>query len=611
VRWALLGIVLIASCRGPSAEPPSTFSFVDHVDRAEREFDETRFRSFRPDGLLSGQVTLGRETRRALMPPLPSRLTFEVEIPPEASLRFGIAVSALGAEVSPAHVEFRVRLDDGGGEPETVFEGIVRRREPNRFFDHEVDLSRWSGSHVRLTLDTSSPNPSDLPMVPYWAHPVVVGSEIAIRAPNVILISLDCVRADHLGAYGYERSTSPRLDELAREAVVFETATAVSSFTHPTHMTMLTGLPPSIHGVSRWRKPDSSVAYLPEILSRAGFRTNGIVSGPLLSQSFGFERGFDVYHAFHDETRAPELADAALEMLRRGRGQPQFLFLHFFDAHWPYWPGDELNTLFGPLSGDTSGLLHKVRNQIPPESDRDVQHMMDLYDAEIVYLDREVGRFFDELRKMGMYESSLILVTADHGEAFLEHGFWEHGQTLYQEMVHVPLLVKWPGEPAPQRVEGLVGQTDLFPTILEAAGIERAASAYAGVSLPRFNERRDSTGREVVLELTWDPLPERPARMLVAFRSERYKYIASFEAPTVDALYSAPVASEELYDLIGDPGETKNLAPGDESTLAVNRKKVLAYLGHARELRATRTGQEVEMDEELRKRLKILGYIER
>jgi hypothetical protein len=99
--------------------------------------------------------------------------------------------------------------------------------------------------------------------------------------------------------------------------------------------------------------------------------------------------------------------------------------------------------------------------------------------------------------------------------------------------------------------------------------------------------------------------------MLVAWRGESTKYIASFEAPTVDALYSAPVASEELYDLIGDPGETKNLAPGDESTLAVNRKKVLAYLGHARELRATRTGQEVEMDEELRKRLEILGYIER
>ncbi len=607
MRWTLPVLVVAACCRGPSAEPPEAFSFVDHVAQAERDFDETRFRSLRPDGRLSGQVTLGRETRRALMPPLPSRLTFDVDVPPDAWLRFGIAVSALGAEVSPAHVEFRVRVDYGG-ETETVFEGIVRRREPNRFFDHEVDLSRWSERRVRLTLDTSSPNPKDLPMVPYWTHPVVAGNEKSSRAPNVILISLDCLRADHLGVYGYHRSTSPRLDELAKEAVVFESATAVSSFTHPTHMTMLTGLPPSIHGVSRWRKPDSSVAYLPEILSRAGYRTNGIVSGPLLSQSFGFERGFDLYHAFHDETRAPELASAALDLLHRGRGQPQFLFLHFFDAHWPYWPGDELNTRFGPLSTDTSGLLEKVRNQIPPESEREIQHMRDLYDAEIVYLDREVGRFLDELKKRKIYENSLIIVTADHGEAFLEHGFWEHGQTLYQEMVHVPLLVKWPGAPAPRRVPGVVSQTDLFPTILEAAGIEPADTPYAGVSLRRLAAERH---QEAVLELTWDPLPDRPARMLVALRSDRAKYIASFEAPTVEALYSAPVASEELYDLIEDPDEMRNLAPGAKDAVETNREKVLAYLARARELRATRAGQEVEMDEELRKRLEILGYLER
>jgi arylsulfatase len=578
---------------------------VDHVDRAERDFDETRFRSFRPDGRLSGQVTLGRETRRAIMPPLPSRLTFEIDVPKEAWLRFGIAVSALGAEVSPAHVEFRVRLDYGD-ETRTVFEGIVRRREPNRFFDHEVDLSRWSGRRVDLTFETSSPNPKVLPMVPYWTHPVMVGSETEARAPNVILISLDCVRADHLGAYGYERSTSPRLDEFAEDAALFETATSVSSFTHPTHMTMLTGLPPSIHGVSRWRKPDSSVAYLPEVLSRAGYRTNGIVSGPLLSQSFGFERGFDIYHAFHDETRAPELAEAAVEMLRRGRGQPQFLFLHFFDAHWPYWPGDELNTLFGPLSGDTSGLLEKVRNQIPPANEREVQHMMDLYDAEIVYLDREVGRFLDELKKSGMYESSLVIVTADHGEAFLEHGFWEHGQTLYQEMVHVPLMVKWPGKSPPRRVASLVSQADLFPTILEAAGIDPPETPYAGVSLSG-----NPAGREAVLELTWDPLPDRPARMLVAWRAERTKYIASFEAPTVDALYSSPIVREELYDLLDDPGETKNLAPQAKDAVAENRKKILAYLERAREIRATRAGGEVELDEETKKRLEVLGYLER
>jgi arylsulfatase A-like enzyme len=233
--------------------------------------------------------------------------------------------------------------------------------------------------------------------------------------------------------------------------------------------------------------------------------------------------------------------------------------------------------------------------------------MRDLYDAEIVYLDREVGRFFDELKKRGMYEDSLILVTADHGEAFLEHGFWEHGQTLYKEMVHVPLIVKWPARRDPRRIASLVSQTDIFPTILEAAGIQPPETSYAGRSL----RRTEGGPREAILELTWDPLPERSARMLVAWRTEQTKYIASFEAPTVDALYSAGIGGEELYDLLKDPGETKNLAATETSTVVQNRERVLAYLARARELRAGRSGQEVELDGETRKRLEILGYIER
>jgi arylsulfatase A-like enzyme len=157
-----------------------------------------------------------------------------------------------------------------------------------------------------------------------------------------------------------------------------------------------------------------------------------------------------------------------------------------------------------------------------------------------------------------------------------------------------------------------VSQTDLFSTILEAAGVDHGESEDEGTPLTDLLDLwPDAADREVVLELTWDPLPDRPARMLVAWRGERTKYIASFEGPTVDALYSSPVVSEELYDLIDDPGETRNLAPGDGDAVAASRKKVLAYLERARELRATRAGADVELDEETRKRLELLGYIER
>ncbi len=248
----------------------------------------------RGDARLISQVTLQQETRQALIPPVPSRLSFEVDLPAKAIMRFSNAVSTLGAEVQAAHVDFRVLLTDESGET-AVFEGSVLRRQPNQWLDREVDLSRWSGSRVRLTLETrarTGDGGKTLPLLPYWANPVVVSGEpLPSTRPNLILISLDCLRADHLGSYGYERDTTPRLDQLASRSTVFETAISASSFTHPTHMTMLTGLPPSIHGVSRWQKPDSSLEYLPELLSTAGYRTSGIVSGPLLSQSFGVREG--------------------------------------------------------------------------------------------------------------------------------------------------------------------------------------------------------------------------------------------------------------------------------------------------------------------------------
>ena len=606
----LLGALTLLTACGNPAPAPDAYALIDHVSEAERDFDEQHLRSIRGDARLVSQVTLQQDTRQALIPPVPSRLSFNVDLPAKAIMRFSNAVSTLGAEVQAAHVDFRVLLSDESGET-AVFEGSVLRRQPNQWLDREVDLSRWSGSRVRLTLETrarTGDGGETLPILPYWANPVVVSGEpLPSTRPNLILISLDCLRADHLGSYGYERDTTPRLDQLASRSTVFETAISASSFTHPTHMTMLTGLPPSIHGVSRWQKPGSSLDYLPDLLSTAGYRTSGIVSGPLLSQSFGFERGFDRYHWFHDTTRANALAEAALQMLERGRGQPQFLFLHFFDIHWPYWPPDEFNTMFGSRAEDASRLLGKVRHQYPPDSDEDIRHVIDLYDGELAYLDREVGRFIDALQDRGLYDNTLIIVTADHGEAFFEHGFWEHGQTLYEEMVHVPLIVKWPAMDRAERIGALVSQSDIFPTLLEAAGLEPRGE---GLALSRYLSDPSPEPRKVISEITWDPLPTRPAYMDVAWRGERYKYIAHFQAPTVDALYTSEIQHDELYDLKDDPEEKRNVLQEVRAEARSGRRAVLDYLARARALRALRGGEDVTLDDELLERLRALGYID-
>ena len=552
------------------------------------------------------------------MPPMPSALSFEVDVPVDPVLRFAIAVSTVGQPGMPVPVEFRVRVDDGSsapGEEELVFDGVVRRREPNVWLDQEVDLTAWSSSRIRLIFETESSKAAErgahLTLLPHWGNPVLSSRSQAVDRPNLILISLDCVRADHLGAYGYERDTSPRIDELAADAMLFETAVSVSSYTHPTHMSMLTGLLPSIHGVSRWKKPDSSVAFLPELLAQAGYRTSGIVSGPLLSQNFGFERGFDDYRVFHDSTRANVLVDTALEMLERGHGQPQFFFLHFFDAHWPYWAPEDFTHRFGPRPTDASGLLHKVRVQLPPESDQDILDLINLYDGELAYLDSEVGRFLDGLKERGLYDSSLIILTADHGEAFYEHGYWEHGQTLYEEMIHIPMIVKWPEDHPIGRVETLVSQIDVFPTLLEGAEVPFEGEARS-LRL-RLEESGNSESREVTVEVTWDPLADRGATMQVAWRGERLKYIASIAAPDVAQLYSSKIATEELYDLRADPKETRNLADELTEETDAYRRTVQRYLARARRLRAERgdTGQDVTLDESTLERLRALGYIGR
>ena len=181
--------------------------------------------------------------------------------------------------------------------------------------------------------------------------------------------------------------------------------------------------------------------------------------------------------------------------------------------------------MFGSRAEDASRLLGKVRHQYPPDSDEDIRHVIDLYDGELAYLDREVRRFIDALQDRGLYDNTLIIVTADHGEAFFEHGFWEHGQTLYEEMVHVPLIVKWPAMERAERIGALVSQSDIFPTLLEAAGIEPRGE---GLALSRYLSDPSPEPHKVISEVTWDPLPTRPAYMDVAWRGERYKYIAHF-----------------------------------------------------------------------------------
>ncbi len=579
LRWLTLagGIVVCIAfgCRqsSPQNEP---FFFAKQVDVAEKNFDRNQFLSYRKDALLSTSVTMSNESRLSLTPPLPSRLTFEVDLPRKPTLQFSTGVSTLGTGGLPAPVAFALYVDVGNGE-EQCFENIVGRGKPNRWMKHQVDLSPWAGKKVRLTFATSvretaftagrkASTVAGQPFLPAWGSPVLDDGSENSKRQDIILISVDCLRADHVSAYGYNRETTPHIDRVAEEGVLFENAMSVSSWTLPTHMSMLTGRMPSQHGLSRRHRRRSDVPYLPEILGRADYETLGVVSGAALSPTFGYAQGFDSYLC-SDGTPADEVTDAALElMLKEGR-RNRFLFLHLFDAHWPYVPPREFLERFSNRPPDISHLQDMVLHRESPKNEEDIQNLKTLYDSEVAFIDQELGRFFGKLKEAELYNDALIIITADHGEGFYEHEMWQHSEILYNEVTHIPLVVKWPDSTPRDRVERLVSQLHIFPTILEGAGLDSPYLEFP--SLHRFT-RDDPSNQErqtVLSEITWEPSEDRGAFVQISVRQNHWKYIVTYQGDIGDEAFVSKKVKEELYDLSRDEGELDNLLPGDNAEI--------------------------------------------
>lgn len=300
---------------------------------------------------------------------------------------------------------------------------------------------------------------------------------------GIVLISIDTLRADHLGAYGYHRDTSPFLDRLAARGVLFERAVAHYPNTLTSHMSLLTGLYPAEHGVF---PPDGvlspSIPTLPELLAAAGWRTAGFVEDGYVNGEYGFERGFS---RWHDEvgrylpTQVEQTIERGVSFLREvaetGEAEPFFLFLHTYAVHDPYdppapfasryWQGPRPAGAFHPVGPEL--LAFNRRQGELPEAAR--EWLVARYDGSIRYADSVLAGFFAQLERLGLTDEVAVVVTSDHGEEFLEHGRLAHTQ-VYDETLHVPLLVIHPGF-EPRRVPTLVQGIDLFPTLLELAGV--------------------------------------------------------------------------------------------------------------------------------------------
>jgi arylsulfatase A-like enzyme len=436
--------------------------------------------------------------------------------------------------------------------------------------------------------------------------------------PNILLVSIDSLRADHVHAYGYRRETTPALDALAAEGARFATAVAPTSWTLPSHLTLLTGLPPERHGVvADGQRLTARALFVSEVLWAAGYTTAGFVSAPYLDAAYGFAQGFDHYDDYtlakrsftdshHGET-GPVIAGLFAEWLagwEAGGGQrPFFAFLHLWDAHYDYTPPPPYDRLFDPdYTGDATADDFERNPRLHAGMDaRDLAHVVALYDGEIRFVDATLARILDQLRGRGILDRTVVVVTADHGEEFFEHGRKGHKQALYDESILVPLVVRYPPRvPAATVVGEQVRLMDVPATILALAEVA-APATFAGRADGPTAAARDLTpwmtaapgARPPALAAFADLVGDAPVP-LAAVRTAERKLIRERRAGGRDA----------LYDLTTDAGEQSPLrAAPDSAALG-------AELSEWRQAWSSdRLATALALSDAQRERLRALGYL--
>lgn len=324
-------------------------------------------------------------------------------------------------------------------------------------------------------------SPDPLPSAPSKAATAAPPSS---KRPNVLLYLIDTLRADRVGAYGSTLGLTPRIDALARQGIVFERTTAASSWTRPSTASILTGLPPGVHGANRLdRRLPPAARTLAEALQEAGYRTAGFSANAHITTAFGFAQGFDHFEYLDELARGDALGGRALAWLDETAAAPDrgpapfFLYLHAIDPHAPYEPPEDFRRRFAENVPAGSGSLAKVEevyralDRRRPEARALVERMAPLYDAEVAGIDRSFGALLDQLDRRGRLDETLVVVISDHGEEFGEHGGLGHGKTLYREVLDVPWIVRLPGQTAGRRIATPAAHLDVMPTILAALGL--------------------------------------------------------------------------------------------------------------------------------------------
>jgi len=536
------------------------------------------------------------DDRVALLAPTGTSYRFEVTLPTVAPyLEVGLGYLHDNSE-SSTEVRFEVAVESSGGR-DVVLDSVVVVRKDGRFDDRDIDLGRWAGEDVALVLSTQALTP-EVSTWSAWAAPEIVSRKGREAGWDVILISLDTLRADHLSSYGYNRPTSPALDSLGERGLRFDKAVSSSPWTRPAHRSLFSGLYPIAR--QGLRSPPLALH-----LWRAGYRTVAVTGGGQIRPDFGFAAGFESYRT---EDWLPADGEGIASLWESARGRKQFLFLHSYAIHDPYLHHRFTDGLPRGRLGE-SFSKRGDRNRLKSLTAEEQTYVEALYDGGIAYADEQLGLVLEKLDDVGALERAIVIVTSDHGEQFWEHRGWGHGFTVYDHQLLVPLIVYLP--PALRRELGAdalgegsviaqqVRSIDLYPTILDLLGVD-LPHPVQGLSLRPLLEGRSMPDIEAFSESTNIP------RERKSLRSDSLKLVRVSGKKKWEE--EGPAPSWELYDLRRDPREQNDLSAQYPDIVEFLSARMLQIMYGSDE-----SERDVEVpddiDDRLREELAALGYL--
>jgi arylsulfatase A-like enzyme len=444
------------------------------------------------------------------------------------------------------------------------------------------------------------------PASPPPEDPRVAALRRALANANVLLVILDATAARHVGAYGYVRRTTPEIDRIAADGVVFEQAFTPAVYTLAAMSSLWTSRYPDEHRDVEPRTASLERARftLPDLLSAQGIVTAGFVANGMAGPGFGFDRGFaefrEIYREFGQSADADSFRQVLPPWLAAHKDRRFFAYLHYREPHWPYDPKPPFDTAFGPDGPIPKGLrdevafLVEVNNHRRPTTPDEIDHLVRLYDGNLAFVDQELGVLRATLEKEGLWDRTVVIVTADHGEEMAEHGLIGHESQLFDPALQVPLVVRFPrgSGPAGIRVRGLADLLDLAPTIADAMGVldkGGARDAFEGRSL--LPMLFGAPGKEAIVSRTRGEQPR------WSLRDARYKLV-----------YDGKLGTSQLFDVAADPGERRDLAAEDPFLAGLYRQTLDRLLLEMKP-DAGRAAAERELNPEQLENLRALGYV--